>query len=162
MDPHKYGLVNVPAGAIFFREHALQALISLDSFFTKTPTHRTFLGTRPGAAAIATYAVLEHLGWDGFVEATRTNYENTEYLVAGLQRRGFSLLVPPELNIVIVDLPNAIEVMEVLERRGWIISVSKRYRNCLRLVVNAHVTRPVIDDFLVSLEEALGELRGAA
>lgn len=158
MDPHKYGLVNVPAGAIFFRDPALQSLISLDSFFARTATHRTFLGTRPGGAAAATYAVLEHLGWDGFTEVTRANYQNTMYLISQLQARGFSLLVPPELNIVAVDLPGAIEVMNVLEDWGWIISVSKRYRDCLRLVVQEHVTPAVIDEFMTALERSVAVL----
>ncbi|MCE9669679.1 tyrosine decarboxylase MfnA [Myxococcus stipitatus] len=158
MDPHKYGLVNVPAGAIFFRDPALQSLISLESFFARTPTHRTFLGTRPGGAALATYAVLEHLGWDGFLEATRTNYDNMAYLVERLEARGHSLRVPPELNIVIVDLPAAVQVMELLEQWDWIISISKRYSDCLRLVVNAHVTRPVIDAFVEALDGAMAEL----
>jgi tyrosine decarboxylase/aspartate 1-decarboxylase len=158
MDPHKYGLVNVPAGGIFFRDASLEALVSLESFFTRTPTHRTFLGTRPGAAAVATYAVLEHLGWDGFVDATRTNYQTMEYLTSQLAVRGYRLLAPSELNIVIVDLPNAIEVMETLEGWDWIISVSKRYRNCLRLVITQHVTQPMIDEFLVALDRATSVL----
>ncbi|MCP3098095.1 tyrosine decarboxylase MfnA [Myxococcus sp. K15C18031901] len=158
LDPHKYGLVNVPAGAVFFRDPALQSLISLDSFFARTPTHRTFLGTRPGGAALATYAVLEHLGWEGFVEATRTNYDTMGYLLDRLNARGYSLLLPPELNIAIVDLPAAVQVMELLERWDWIISVSKRYSNCLRLVVTAHVTRPVVDAFIDALDGAMTEL----
>lgn len=158
LDPHKYGLVNIPAGAVFFRDESLRSLIHLDSFFTRTPAHRTFLGTRPGAAAVATYAVLEHLGWDGFTRVTRTNYEHVSYLVSRLTERGFSLFVPPELNIVVVDLERAVEVMDILEGWGWIISVSRRYRSCLRLVVTRHVTRAVIDEFLIALERAVDSL----
>jgi len=155
MDPHKYGLANIPAGGIFFRNASLHNLISLDSFFIGTPTHRTFLGTRPGGSAVATYAVMEHLGWDGYIDITRENFEHIEYLVDNLQGLGFDILLPPELNIVIVDLPNAPEVMKLLESWDWIISVSKRFQNCLRLVVTNHVNIPMIDNVLAVLVEAI-------
>lgn len=162
MDPHKYGLVGIPAGGIFFRDESLQAEIGLDSFFAATPTHRTFLGTRPGAGAVATYAVLEHLGWEGFVRVTRTNFENTEYLMRELRSRGYALAVRPDLNIVVVSLPAAAKVMEVLESWDWIVSVSKRFRDTLRIVVTGHVTRSVIDAFLDALDRAVRDVREAA
>lgn len=62
IDPHKYGLANVPAGAILFRGAQDAGRFAVDSFFIDTPVHHTFLGTRPGSAAVSTYAVLEHLG----------------------------------------------------------------------------------------------------
>ncbi|ACA86291.1 tyrosine decarboxylase MfnA [Shewanella woodyi] len=162
MDPHKYGLANIPAGGIFFRDQSLIELISLDSFFINTPSHKTFLGTRPGGAAVATFAVLEHLGWDGYKEITRKNYATMEYLVEQLKWRNYQLASPPELNIVIVDLPNAEEVMTLLEEWDWIISVSKRFRHCLRLVITAHVNIEMIDNFLTVLDGAVNCLSDTA
>ena len=153
LDPHKYGLVNIPAGGIFFRTKELHSMISLDSFFASTPVHRTFLGTRPGGAAAASYATFETLGQDGFIETTKSNYQHMEYLVERLESLGYQVPVAPELNIVIVALADAIAVSRQLEARGWIISVSKRFSNCLRLVINQHVDREVIDRFLQVLQQ---------
>lgn len=158
IDPHKYGLANVPAGAILFREAADTGTVSVDSFFLDTPTHNTFLGTRPGSAAVATYAVLEHLGRDGFLELTRTNYDVTDYLVDQLRSNGFELFIEPELNIVTVRRPNAARISERLEAAGWIASTSRRYADTLRLVITRHVTRTVVDEFIPALLRAAAEV----
>ncbi|MFD4633986.1 tyrosine decarboxylase MfnA [Streptomyces sp. NPDC058284] len=159
IDPHKYGLANVPAGAILFRD---QEAYQADSFFLDTPAHTTLLGTRPGSAAVATYAVLEHLGRDGFVEVTRANYENTRYLTTQLAEAGYDLLVEPDLNIVVARVPNAAEVSRRLDSAGWIVSTSRRFDDGLRLVVARHVTRDVIDEFLPALVKADHEVRAEA
>lgn len=156
IDPHKYGLASVPAGAILFRN---QEGYQADSFFFDTPTHTTLLGTRPGSAAVATYAVLEHLGWEGFVEITRTNFENTQYLTTQLNEAGYELLIEPDLNIVVVRVPHAAEVSRRLDSWGWIVSTSKRFDEAVRLVVTLHVTRDVIDEFLPALVKADLEVR---
>ncbi|PVC89261.1 tyrosine decarboxylase MfnA [Streptomyces sp. CS090A] len=156
IDPHKYGLANVPAGVVLFRdEEAHQA----DSFFHGTPAHTTFLGTRPGSAAVAVYAVLEHLGREGFVGITRTNYENTRHLTDRLADAGYGLIVRPELNIVVVRVPNAVEVSDLLDTRGWIVSTSKRFEDAVRIVVTRHVTRDVIDEFVPALIRADHDIR---
>ncbi|WP_256080107.1 tyrosine decarboxylase MfnA [Massilia sp. YIM B04103] len=151
MDPHKYGLSIIPAGAVFFRTQELRDSIQLESFFNATPTHHSLIGTRSGAAAAATYAVLETLGFDGYTEITRRNYRVMGYLVERLERQGYRLVAPPQLNIVNVDLPDAVEVMRALEECGWIISVSKRFRHCLRLVVTQHVDEAMVDAFVERL-----------
>ncbi|MFF7201745.1 tyrosine decarboxylase MfnA [Streptomyces sp. NPDC008141] len=156
IDPHKYGLANVPAGAILFRD---QEAYQADSFFLDTPAHTTLLGTRPGSAAVATYAVLEHLGREGFVEITRTNFENTAYLTTQLAEAGYALLIEPDLNIVVARVPHAAEVSRRLDADGWIVSTSKRFDEGLRLVVARHVTRDVIDAFMPALVKADHEVR---
>ncbi|MEU6474809.1 tyrosine decarboxylase MfnA [Streptomyces massasporeus] len=157
IDPHKYGLANVPAGAILFRGAQDAGRFAVDSFFIDTPVHNTLLGTRPGAAAVSTYAVLEHLGRDGFRDLTRTNYEVTKYLVDGLRAAGHELFAEPQLNIVVVRMPHAVRISQLLESKGWIVSTSKRFGETLRLVVTRHVTPAMVDEFLPVLERACKE-----
>ncbi|MFB8245638.1 tyrosine decarboxylase MfnA [Streptomyces sp. NPDC055952] len=154
IDPHKYGLASVPAGAILFRGAQDAGRFAVDSFFIDTPVHHTLLGTRPGSAAVSTYAVLEHLGRDGFLDLTRTNYEVTRYLVDGLRAAGHELFTAPQLNIVVVTMPDAARISQLLEARGWIVSTSKRFGETLRLVVTRHVTPKTVDEFLPELERA--------
>ncbi|AMW08265.1 tyrosine decarboxylase MfnA [Streptomyces qaidamensis] len=158
IDPHKYGLANVPAGAILFRGAQDAGRFAVDSFFIDTPVHNTLLGTRPGAAAVSTYAVLEHLGRDGFRDLTRTNYEVTQYLVGGLRAAGHELFAEPQLNIVVVRMPHAVRISQLLESKGWIVSTSKRFGETLRLVVTRHVTPEMVDAFLPVLERACKEV----
>ncbi|MFF7379342.1 tyrosine decarboxylase MfnA [Streptomyces massasporeus] len=158
IDPHKYGLANVPAGAILFRGAQDAGRFAVDSFFIDTPVHNTLLGTRPGAAAVSTYAVLEHLGREGFRDLTRTNYEVTKYLVDGLRAAGHELFAEPQLNIVVVRMPHAVRISQLLESKGWIVSTSKRFGETLRLVVTRHVTPAMVDEFLPVLERASKEV----
>ncbi|MER5660642.1 tyrosine decarboxylase MfnA [Streptomyces mirabilis] len=154
IDPHKYGLANVPAGAILFKGAQDAGRFAFDSFFVDTPVHNTLLGTRPGSAAISTYAVLEHLGREGFTAITRTNFEVTEHLVAGVRAAGHELAIEPQLNIVVVKMPHAVRISQLLESWGWIVSTSKRFGETLRLVVTRHVTAKMVDEFLPVLERA--------
>ncbi|KUN04782.1 tyrosine decarboxylase MnfA [Streptomyces yokosukanensis] len=158
IDPHKYGLVNVPAGAILFREGEGAERFSFDSFFIGTPVHNTFLGTRPGSAAVATYAVLENLGRSGFTQITRANYETTGYLTTRLKEKGFELLMEPQLNIVAVKVAHAALISQRLESWGWIVSTSRRFVETIRLVVTRHVTRDVVDEFVPVLDLARHEI----
>ncbi|MFF8392554.1 tyrosine decarboxylase MfnA [Streptomyces sp. NPDC016172] len=162
IDPHKYGLANVPAGAILFRGAQDAGRFAVDSFFIDTPVHNTLLGTRPGAAAVSTYAVLEHLGRDGFRDLTRTNYEVTQYLVDGLRAAGHELFAEPQLNIVVVKMPHAVRISQLLESRGWIVSTSKRFGETLRLVVTRHVTPKMLDEFFPELERARQDVAAEA
>ncbi|MFI2635194.1 tyrosine decarboxylase MfnA [Streptomyces collinus] len=162
IDPHKYGLANVPAGAILFRGAQDAGRFAVDSFFIDTPVHNTLLGTRPGAAAVSTYAVLEHLGRDGFRDLTRNNYEVTRYLVDGLRAAGHELFAEPQLNIVVVRMPHAVRISQLLESKGWIVSTSKRFGETLRLVVTRHVTPAMVDEFLPVLERACKEVAAEA
>ncbi|NJP51499.1 tyrosine decarboxylase MfnA [Streptomyces sp. SBST2-5] len=162
IDPHKYGLANVPAGAVLFRGAEDAGRFSVDSFFVDTPVHHTLLGTRPGAAAVSVYAVLEHLGRDGFRDITRTNFEVTRYLVDSLRAAGYELFAEPQLNIVVVRLPHAARISQLLESRGWIVSTSKRFGETLRLVVTRHVTRETVDEFLPALQQACQDVTAEA
>ncbi|MBB6421071.1 tyrosine decarboxylase MfnA [Streptomyces sp. AK010] len=162
IDPHKYGLANVPAGAILFRGAQDAGRFAVDSFFIDTPVHNTLLGTRPGAAAVSTYAVLEHLGRDGFRDLTRTNFEVTKYLVDGLRAAGHELFAEPQLNIVVVKMPHAVRISQLLESKGWIVSTSKRFGETLRLVVTRHVTPAMVDEFLPALEAACKDVTAEA
>jgi len=162
IDPHKYGLANVPAGAILFRGAQDAGRFAFDSFFVDTPVHNTLLGTRPGSAAISTYAVLEHLGREGFTAITRTNFEVTEHLVAGLRAAGHELATEPQLNIVVVKMEHAARISQLLESWGWIVSTSKRFGETLRLVVTRHVTAKMVDEFLPVLERARAHVAAEA
>lgn len=160
IDPHKYGLATIPAGGVFFRNRGLLEQISLESFFTATPTHRSFVGTRPAAAA-ACYALFEGLGYEGYLRITERNYAMTRHFAEQLARRGYSLALEPELNILVVRVADAAALSLALERKGWIVSVSKRFCDCLRLVVTHHVDEDMITQFLDCLDAEIQADRAA-
>lgn len=140
VDPHKYGLTVIPAGYILFRNRRMQKLISFQSHYVGTPVHTTFLGTRAGASAVSTYAVIKHLGKPGYKKIVKGYFEKRDYLISKLEERGFQLLIPPDLNIVAVKSKNPRKAMQQLEKKGWLVSLSRRY-NVLRIVVHHHLTK---------------------
>ncbi|MFD1954365.1 tyrosine decarboxylase MfnA [Paenibacillus thailandensis] len=161
VDPHKYGLAPIPAGGILFRDRHIQQLVSVDSYFMGIPGHMTMLGTRNGAGAAAAYAVMEHLGLSGYMEITERNFELTRYLVRQLKDRGLRLPLEPELNIVLFEMDGAAQFLRYCEERGWIVSVSKRFPDAVRIVIQRHVTHGMINQFLSLLDRFVEDRKSA-
>ena len=150
VDPHKYGLIPIPAGAILFRSKELQNLICLDSYFLGTPSHTTFVGTRGGAAVLSAYATFQYLGMEGYMEITKRNLELTRMLAGMLKENGFTLLMEPIINIVAVKVADG---TKVLETKGIIVSASKRVKNVIRIVVNNHMNESMIEKIVAEIKQ---------
>lgn len=140
VDPHKFGLCVIPSGIILFRSEELQREVCFDSHYVGTTSHTTLLGTRPGAGVATIYAVLRHLGRDGFCSLVEENFRKRDYFIDELTRRGLELLFPPELLIVAVNSRNPARLLQSLEEREWLVSVSKRFP-AIRIVIQHHLTR---------------------
>ncbi|WP_342438338.1 tyrosine decarboxylase MfnA [Paenibacillus sp. FSL L8-0436] len=151
VDPHKYGLAPIPAGGILFKNKDIQNYLTFNSYFYGTQAHTTLSGTRGGASVLAVYAILEYLGMEGFIQITKKNYESTEYLIKRLEQLGYTLVCTPQLNIVTFYVDNAHNVMNQLETKGFIVSVSRRFKNALRIVINNHLSIDLIDKFVEML-----------
>nr|VFJ46078.1 MAG: tyrosine decarboxylase/tyrosine decarboxylase / aspartate 1-decarboxylase [Candidatus Kentron sp. DK] len=152
VDPHKYGLAPIPAGCIVFRSEGHRSRVRFASHYIGTRTHTTIGGTRSGAAAAAVYAVLNRLGFEGFVEHTRRLFDVRDYLVSLLHQQAHSLLIPPQLSIVAVRCKNPASVLARLEAHGWIASLSKR-QQALRIVVHHHLQHRHLSRFVSALTE---------
>jgi len=157
VDPHKYGLSVIPSGLILFRSAEHHDRIRFDSHYVGTFTHRTFLGTRTGAGAASAYAVIRHLGREGFKAVARKNLENRRYLLDEAEKRGLKALFAPELLIVAFASKSPASVVRMLEERGWLVSISARFE-AVRVVLHNHITKEhisaLLDDW-ASIEESL-------
>jgi tyrosine decarboxylase / aspartate 1-decarboxylase len=157
VDPHKFGLCVIPSGIILFRSEELQREVCFESHYVGTYSHATLLGTRPGAGVATVYAVLRHLGSDGFCSIVEENFSKRDFFIAEAERRGLELLFPPELLIVAVKSRNPSRLMQAMEEKGWLVSVSRRVP-AIRIVIQHHLTRNCIIELLndwCALEEAL-------
>nr|VFK25658.1 MAG: tyrosine decarboxylase/tyrosine decarboxylase / aspartate 1-decarboxylase [Candidatus Kentron sp. MB]VFK29640.1 MAG: tyrosine decarboxylase/tyrosine decarboxylase / aspartate 1-decarboxylase [Candidatus Kentron sp. MB]VFK74850.1 MAG: tyrosine decarboxylase/tyrosine decarboxylase / aspartate 1-decarboxylase [Candidatus Kentron sp. MB] len=152
VDPHKYGLAPIPAGCIVFRSEAHRSRVRFASHYVGTHTHTTIGGTRSGAAAAAVYAVLNRLGFEGFVELTRHLFDMRDYLISLLHEEAYSLLIPPQLSIVAVCCKDPMSMLARLEARGWITSLSKR-QQALRIVIHHHLKHEHLCRFVSVLTE---------
>lgn len=150
VDPHKMGLAPVPAGGILFRNRKV-----LDGIKTETPyltngSQYTFVGTRTGASAAATWAVFKSLGKEGFQKNANTCIRNTKHLQKGIKELGLELVVEPSLNILAFRSGNTKVLAEKLRNCGWFVSYVPRL-DCIRIVVMPHVKRKHVDAFLADL-----------
>ncbi len=152
IDPHKMGLSTIPSGGLLFRD-----LKHLHHLQTHTPyltvdTQYSLTGTRSGATVAGTYAVMKHLGKDGYQGIIDQCMELTDMIVAGAREIGIEPLIEPVMNVVALDVPDADLVRKRLrEEFGWQVSITRTPR-ALRLVLMPHLTPENIKLFLHDLK----------
>ncbi len=155
IDPHKMGMVPIPAGGIIFREKRyLEAISVLAPYLAGGKIWQaTITGTRPGANALAVWAMIKHLGFEGYKEVVKRAMELSRWFAGELKKiPGVYLIREPVLNIVSFGTEN-LEVVEAeLKRRGWGISAHRGY---IRIVMMPHVRREHLEEFLGDLREII-------
>ena len=163
-DLHKYGYAAKGASTVLFRSEALFAHMPFDmnqwsGAPMKTPT---LAGTRPGGAISAAWAVMTHLGIEGYkrlqvqVCATR---ERVEY---GVKRLGFEVLGNPLLGLIAFRHPDhhAFAIYGEIYRRGWFTSVTKQPPSLHLMLSPKHAD--FIDDYLADLEVSVAAVAASA
>ena len=157
-DPHKMGRGPVPSGMILWKDDVMARTSAVEVGYLSGGRLRqnTLVGTRSGASVAAVWAVQRHLDRSGFTEVVKTAMDTTRFLTAALTQFPGAKPVfdPAPLNVVGVRTPGRETgaVVAELRRRGWALS---QWEGFFRIVVMPHVTRPVLEGFLVDLKEVL-------
>ena len=154
VDPHKMGLAPIPAGGIIFRKEEYLQVMAVDSPYLTVKTQSTIVGTRIGAAAAATYAIMSYFGKKGYSELAQQTMENTYLLREGLENLGYEVVCEPELNIIAFNHPEieTHEFADKLEKLGWKVSVAK-CPVAIRVVMMNHIKKSNIKELLEDLEK---------
>jgi tyrosine decarboxylase / aspartate 1-decarboxylase len=154
IDPHKMGLAPIPTGGILFRERKYLEVMAIETPYLTEDLQSTIVGTRTGAATAATWALLKHLGSDGYQEVSKKCMEITSILAEGVEKAGFNLVTRPELNIVAFNSSKipAEEIARQLEYKGWAVSMAS-YPKAIRIIVMPHLKLEHIEAFLADLVE---------
>ncbi|ASI99979.1 tyrosine decarboxylase MfnA [Thermococcus gorgonarius] len=158
IDPHKMGMVPIPAGGIIFREKKYIDAISVLAPYLAGGRiwQATITGTRPGANALAVWAMIKHLGFEGYKEVVKRAVELSRWFAEELKKiPGVYLIREPVLNIVSFGTKNLEKVEEELKKRGWGISAHRGY---IRIVMMPHVRREHLEEFLKDLREIVAGL----
>jgi len=160
-DPHKMGLAPVPAGGILFRDAVMMKAVGKRvSYLAGGETEQTtLLGTRPGAASLAVWALLKHMGREGYIKILKRCMTLTFKLARGIEEiEGLSLVTRPTLNIVGIRSEDiSIHALaQELRKRGWAIALFPDY---IRVVVMPHIRAFHIQVFLEDLNEAVKKLK---
>ena len=162
VDPHKMGLAPIPAGGILFRDNDLRKLIARRvSYMAGGETEQaTLVGTRSGASVIAVWALLRHLGMDGYKKVVKRCMDLTWKLAMEIPKiKGFSLVTKPTLNIIGLksDSFSIRQVAYELRLRGWAVSLFPKH---IRIVVMPHIRERHIEMFMEDLREISDKLGG--
>jgi tyrosine decarboxylase/aspartate 1-decarboxylase len=158
IDPHKMGMSTIPAGGLLFRTFRDMNALELDTHYLTVARQASLTGTRSGAAAAATYAVMIHLGRSGFRKVVSYCMDLTRHLVAGSKQIGINPVIEPVMNVVALKVKSTSVVRSELIKRGWHVSMTREPNRALRLILMPHMTHDNIDLFLVDLEAVLKNL----
>jgi tyrosine decarboxylase/aspartate 1-decarboxylase len=154
-DPHKMGMCTIPAGGLLFRDPS-----HLKGLQTRTPyltidTQHSLSGTRSGAVVAASYAVMKHLGNQGYRRLVDYCMGMTHQLVERASGFGVKPLVDPVMNVVVLDVGDTAAVRQALAKKGWFTSITRNPVG-MRLVIMPHLSESAMDEFLDDLEEICG------
>jgi glutamate/tyrosine decarboxylase-like PLP-dependent enzyme len=128
-DLHKHGMAPKGASLMLLRSAETRQRYQTFDFrdWERGPyVAYTMQGTRPGGAVAAAWAVLHHLGDEGYLRCARLIMETKSALVDGIGRiAGLEVLEPHELAIFVTRASDpALDigaVSDAMVRKGWFI-----------------------------------------
>ncbi|MDZ4170967.1 MAG: tyrosine decarboxylase MfnA [Methanobacteriaceae archaeon] len=153
VDPHKMGLTPIPTGCILFREEKYLDVMNIDTPYLTQKQQSTIVGTRTGASSAASWAIMKHMGREGYTKIATNAMEITDFLARNLVNAGYELVSAPELNIVAFNSKKILanDLANKLEEKGWVVSVSS-CPPAIRVVLMPHIKREHIIDFMETLK----------
>ena len=163
-DLHKYGYAAKGASLILYRDPGDLAFQEFKvEWASGTYTTPSFLGTRPGGAIAAAWAVMHFLGERGYRERARLILDTVKQLQAGIEAiPGLQVVRPCDLCILLyassdpaLDI-NA--VADALGRRGWYVGRTTKPVDCVQMAINP-VHAEVAGEYLADLAAAVNEVR---
>ena len=130
-DLHKFGFCPKPASTIFYRDHEDYERQTFD--FDDWPSGRfvtpMLAGTRPGGAIAAAWAVMHHLGEDGYCAIARELMAMTRRYIDGIEAiEGLQVWGKPDLTLVNFG-SDRVDIFAVAERMvecGWLPGLTRR------------------------------------
>ncbi len=156
-DPHKMGMSTIPAGGLLFKEEACLLPLEIDTPYLTIRKQHSLTGTRSGGAVAAAYAVMMHLGIEGYREIVGRCMKMTGRLIEGAKEFGVEPLIDPVMNIVALDVPELDEVRKMLRVKGWTTSITRTPR-AMRLIIMPHLSEEALEFFISDLGACLKKI----
>lgn len=164
VDLHKYGYTAKGASVLLHRNKALRKFqtFTTDNWLGGLYASSGVMGTKGGGAIAAAWAVMNHLGEDGYLRLTKQARNATEELFAGLRATaGIRVLAEPDATLIAFTCTDAdtFAVGAELWKRGWYVD-QQQPPPSLHCTVNA-VHHGRIEPFLQALRESLDAVRAS-
>jgi glutamate/tyrosine decarboxylase-like PLP-dependent enzyme len=162
-DIHKHGMAAKGASLLLVRDEALRRFHRFESNVWERGPYaaHTTQGTRPGGAVAAAWAVMNHLGEDGYTRLAKRILDTKELITQGIgQIPGLQVLSPSDLCIFVYrSIDPAVEIGKVaaaLDRRGWLVA-RQAEPDGIHFHVNpihAEIGEEYVSDVRLAVEEA--------
>jgi glutamate/tyrosine decarboxylase-like PLP-dependent enzyme len=156
-DLHKYGYAAKGASVVLYRDADLAQLqrFTCDEWPYGPYTVATFSGSRPAGPVAAAWAVLHHLGRDGYRQLARQIVDANRRLIAGVEAIDGLIPYParPELSIWLITSTtlDIHGIAAAMETRGWVLF---RCREPAGIhILGDPFPDELVDRFLEDLEE---------
>lgn len=156
VDSHKMGWSAIPMGTLCIRENHWLEEISVKSPCISSKTQAGILGTRPGGPIAAAYAVTKYLEYDGYTKLVKRCMQTTQYMEKQITTIGLSVIQQPTMNVLGVRIKNPTRLVNALSQKGWRVNAVD-HLSCIRLVMMPHVTKKIVDDFILVLKKTCEE-----
>jgi sphinganine-1-phosphate aldolase len=126
-----------------------------------TMLNSTTQSTKSGGPLAAAWAVVQHIGLDGYRDLVATTLTATRRLAAAIEARDhLALAATPDSSLIAVQTDGALDVFTLSDEmgeRGWFVQPQMAFRDLpatLHLTLCA-ATADGVDDFLTALDESL-------
>ncbi|MCE4598924.1 MAG: aspartate aminotransferase family protein [Desulfurococcales archaeon] len=162
VDLHKYGYAPKGASVVVYRDKRLKmGQVFVKSSWPGYPIVNTaLLSTRSAGPLAASWAVLNYLGLQGYMEQARRILNARAKILGGLENMGFRVLGKPESSIVAFtrDDVNIFQVAGLMRDKGWYVQEQPGSRH-LGIEPSLHLTITPVHDRLA--DAFLDDLRGS-
>jgi glutamate/tyrosine decarboxylase-like PLP-dependent enzyme len=162
VDLHKYGYAPRGASLILYSDPSKR----LNQLFVKADwpgyplVNTAVLSTRSAGTLAASWAVLNYLGVEGYLELSKLILDAKKKLLKGLPKLGFTILGKPESSLLAFTSNeiNPFSLAMEMKKLGWYIqlqpgSKTLGYPKSIHLSISPYHCK-IVDSFLADLEEA--------
>lgn len=163
-DLHKYGMAAKGASLLLLRDGADKRYHQFQTSNWPRGVYATdtFLGTRPGGAVAAAWAVVQHLGREGYRRVARLTLGTRDALCKGIAAvPGLEVVKPQESSIVLyrsVDPRLDINALaKAMAARGWFVGRATE-PPAIHLALNP-VHAGMVEKYLADLRAAAADVR---
>lgn len=162
-DFHKYGMCPRGASVVLYRNSELREgqLFVMASWPGYPIVNTAVLSTRSAGTLAATWAVMNYLGFEGYLKLAKRTLYAKKKLIQGLISIGLDLIGNPEGPVLAFtsDKINLFNVSLLMERKGWYVqsqpgSKYLGFPRSLHFSVNpGHAD--VVDEFIADMRDAV-------
>ncbi len=160
-DLHKFGYCPKPASTILYRDPADYRfqIFEFDDWPTGPFVSPNLTNTRPGGAVAAAWAVMHHLGEEGYLTITKRLLKSVHAYREGINAiDGLRVWGEPDLSIFTFgsDDLDIYAVAEGLTTRGWVVGLNREPRAIHFTMSLIH--EPVREEYLADLAAAVADV----